>query len=324
MKDNSNELVSIIVPIYNTQKQLEKCIESLLKQTYTHLEIILINDGSTDNSLNICKNFQKKDKRIILKSVNNGGVSKARNIGLDIATGNFILFVDSDDYIEPIAVEKLIFNAKKYNTDISICNINFLNENNEKIKKKEKSFFGILTKNEFISHIYDPEMYFGYVWNKMFSKNAIYKLRFKEDICYGEDTIFCIEAAKKSKNIFYDSSNYLYNYIQNNSGATKTSFSKRNLTVFKTYEYMSNFIDIYTIDTKDFLCQNCIYNCLVAKKFIKEKNIDRSKTDYISKIEKKFIKFELSDSRISLFLKVKILFKLFFPRISIYLINKKR
>lgn len=116
-----NPKVSIIVPIYNTEKFLYKCIQSIIKQTYSNLEIILVNDGSTDKSLEICNKFRKKDQRIIVIDKDNGGVSSARNKGLDIATGQYIGFVDSDDFISELMYEKMVKAMIKNNADVVEC-----------------------------------------------------------------------------------------------------------------------------------------------------------------------------------------------------------
>lgn len=115
------EKISIIIPIYNSERYIGKCIESVLQQTYKNIELILIDDGSEDNSFSICQKFKKKDKRIICRQCKNGGPSKARNIGLNIATGEYIGFLDSDDYIEVDMFERLYINMKKFDADISIC-----------------------------------------------------------------------------------------------------------------------------------------------------------------------------------------------------------
>ncbi len=113
--------ISIVVPIYNAEKYLDRCIQSILNQSYKDLEIILIDDGSTDSSNKICNNYQKRDNRIKFISQKNEGVSAARNRGISEATGEFIGFVDSDDYIQPNMYETLYGLINKYNCDISIC-----------------------------------------------------------------------------------------------------------------------------------------------------------------------------------------------------------
>ena len=105
-------LVSVLIPVYNVEKYLERCLDSILKQTLTKIEIICVNDGSTDNSLSILKEYQKKDSRIIIVNKENGGLPSARNAGLDRAEGKYVGFVDSDDYIEPNMFQKLYDTAE--------------------------------------------------------------------------------------------------------------------------------------------------------------------------------------------------------------------
>ena len=117
--EKNEVLVSIIVPVYNVEKYLEKCIESIINQTYSNLEIVLSDDGSTDNSPSICDEYALKDSRIRVIHKSNGGLSDARNAALDIISGKYITFIDSDDYIEKEAIEILVNAMTKYNTLIA-------------------------------------------------------------------------------------------------------------------------------------------------------------------------------------------------------------
>ena len=119
--EEKDRLVSIIVPVYNVEKYLSKCIEILINQTYTNIEILLINDGSTDNSKKICEQFKEKDSRIKLINKENGGLSDARNKGLQEAIGKYIAFVDSDDYVEKNYIETLYSLITKFNSEIAIA-----------------------------------------------------------------------------------------------------------------------------------------------------------------------------------------------------------
>jgi glycosyltransferase involved in cell wall biosynthesis len=117
------DLISVIVPVYNVEKYLRKCIDSILSQTYTNLEIILVDDGSVDNSDKICDEYKEKDSRIVVIHKENGGASSARNVGLDMAHGEYIGFIDSDDYIDSDMYEELYKNMQDNNADLSICGI---------------------------------------------------------------------------------------------------------------------------------------------------------------------------------------------------------
>lgn len=129
-------LISIIVPIYKVEKYLEKCINSIISQTYKNIEIILVDDGSPDRSGDIADNFAKVDQRIRIIHKSNGGLSSARNVGIDIARGEYIGFVDSDDTIEPFMYEKLFNILKKENTKLSVCPFNYIYKKNRVHKKK--------------------------------------------------------------------------------------------------------------------------------------------------------------------------------------------
>ena len=115
------ELITVIVPIYNSEYYLEECLDSLQRQSYQNIEIILINDGSTDGSADICRRYCEGDSRFVLIEQNNKGLPLARNAGLDIASGDYICFVDSDDYVDEKFIEILYQNIKAFCADISIC-----------------------------------------------------------------------------------------------------------------------------------------------------------------------------------------------------------
>ena len=121
--------VSVIIPVYNVEKYLKECIQSVLRQTYKNLEIILVDDGSKDNSGNICDEYAKRDERIKVIHKKNGGLSDARNAGIDICTGEYIAFLDSDDFIEEDMYEFLVKNLEKAKADISICQVYYVYKN---------------------------------------------------------------------------------------------------------------------------------------------------------------------------------------------------
>ena len=131
----NNEMVSVIIPIYNTQKYLKRCMDSVIEQTYQNIEIILIDDGSSDNSLEICKKYQENDKRVYIISGKNCGVSHARNLGIDKAKGKYLYFVDSDDYLEKEAIEKMLIEYKMRNNQLVIAGYKEIENNLVKEKK---------------------------------------------------------------------------------------------------------------------------------------------------------------------------------------------
>ena len=172
--------VSIIIPIYNAENHLEKCIESAVKQTYGDLEIILINDGSSDGSGIICRSFADKDSRIVLVEQENAGVSVARNKALDVATGELITFIDSDDHVKEDYVEYMVHLFEQYGSDITCCgqvkNQN-ANDQPELIKGSEACLKRYLTTNDI----------FPSVWGKLYTKQVFNGVRFPVGRRY-EDT----------------------------------------------------------------------------------------------------------------------------------------
>jgi len=144
MTSDNFPLLSVIVPIYNVDRYLKKCLDSLLNQTYTNLEIILINDGSTDSSYEICKQYAGKDPRFRLINKENGGLGQARNVGLENANGDIYAFVDSDDWIDIRMFEKMISAMEEYNADIVQCN--YCRTRSEKINVLEQTEYPQLYK----------------------------------------------------------------------------------------------------------------------------------------------------------------------------------
>ena len=204
-------MVSIIVPIYNASKYLIKCLTSICTQSYENIEIILVNDGSKDDSLTIAESFVRKDKRIKLISQENKGVSSARNRGLELATGDYIIFVDADDCIEPQTVELLIESLHSNNVDIACCqnNLDINKITHNEIWDKQKVI------REFLVH----KNMRGFLGDKLFKKEVIGSERFDETIKYGEDALFIWQLILKSSSLS-KISNVLYHFTLHEDSAT--------------------------------------------------------------------------------------------------------
>lgn len=213
--------VSVIVPIYNMEKYLENCIVSLIKQTYLNLEIILVLDGCTDNSYNICKKYEIVDKRIKIYEKENGGVSSTRNLGLDKATGEYVMFVDPDDWMENDAIQLSISKMESCGADVLQFNYKKIYED---ISNKENNISineGFFDKNDCIfsciSELYGKEKLkreFGQirtVWGKIYKKEKIKDIRFLEDIYIFEDGIFNLFVFSNVEKIYFWDKK-LYNY----------------------------------------------------------------------------------------------------------------
>ena len=170
-------LISIIIPVYKVEKYLEKCIESVLKQTYTNLQVILVDDGSPDNCGKICDEYAKKDSRIEVIHKVNGGLSDARNVGIAKAKGKYIGFVDSDDYIKEDMYEILINLIKEYDADVSICNLYDVIEGKEYIRNKEN---GIKEYNriDILKEVLLDKNIQSYAWNKLYKKELFNEIKY--------------------------------------------------------------------------------------------------------------------------------------------------
>lgn len=213
-------LISVIIPIYNSDKYLARCIDSICKQTYTNLEIILVNDGSTDNSINICKESANKDKRISIFDIPNGGVSNARNTGLKNASGEYIQFIDSDDYVSNNYIESLFNSLTSTNSGLVVCAIESYDNQNIKFDEwrvpENVLDFETINRDLFLELI-EKFLLFGPV-NKLYrteiiSQNSIF---FDPSLSYGEDLIFNFDYFKYIKSIAINS-DVTYKYIHDNT-----------------------------------------------------------------------------------------------------------
>ena len=216
------ELITIIVPIYNSEKYLERCLNSILNQTYSNLEIILINDGSEDSSGKICEDFANKDKRIVLINTENDGPAKARNLGLEKATGKYISFVDADDYIENDMIETLYKVLKEKNVDMVRANYD-IKKGGKTFFNNEKSLDKLYDKtnmNEFIQNIISENMK-SFIWLLLIKRECI-KDNFSEEIYIYEDTNFYLTTLS-NVNTLYVFSKIVYHYEVNSNSVSRNA-----------------------------------------------------------------------------------------------------
>lgn len=203
-------MVSIIVPVYNAEKYISKCINSILNQTYPYFELILIDDGSKDSSLLICNEYQMKDNRIRVISQINKGVSETRNKGIKEAKGDYIQFVDSDDELVPTMLEKLVAEIKKEDVDLVICGYNEIlsGKTNIVLPDKEGNIYKKNLNKEY-PNIFDRFL-LNAVWNKLYKKEKIQYL-FLSNLSMGEDLLFNLSYLKDVQSISFIKE-ALYNY----------------------------------------------------------------------------------------------------------------
>lgn len=273
--------VSVIVPVYNVKPYLPRCIERLLNQTYTDLEIWLIDDGSTDGSGTICDEYAKKDSRIQVIHKPNSGVSSARNAGLRAATGDYIGFLDSDDYCAPTMFETLVTQLETTTSDIAVCS--FANEESPNIfvpyfKGEKKTY--VFNNQEQIANLLQNKYYSCSCCDKLFCRNVLDGLFFDETITHYEDLFFLYEAMKRSsKLVFYPEA--LYYYCTNQGSASTSRFSDKTMTMVDVYDriYAENRNNpaLSTVVRKEFVRNNVMFAILAA-------NSEYSNADSIARL----------------------------------------
>lgn len=236
MVDQSN-LISIIVPVYKVEKYIGRCIESLCAQTYRHLEIVLVDDGSPDSSGAICDAYAQKDSRIVVIHKKNGGVSSARNAGLDVARGDYIGFVDGDDYVSTTMYERLIGLFTKYDIDISV--VGFANEKENGVFQPYCTEEGerLISGEEQLVYLLRNKLYSCSCCDKLFKRDVIGDIRLDEKITNYEDLLFLYEVMKRSRAASFDPEVGYY-YCSNAGSATTSRFSKKKMTMLDVCEYI--------------------------------------------------------------------------------------
>lgn len=243
--ENFNYKISIIVPIYNCEKYLDKCLESIVNQTYKNLEIILVDDGSTDNCPKMCDYWAEKDSRIKVIHKENGGVSSARNAALDIASGDYIGFVDSDDFIDPDMYEFLITDSINNDTEISCCTYRYVDEKYNPVEKTMELFSleaVYFSSYEMCRAFYGLHDDFVQLWNKIYKRRLFDGLRFPEGRLF-EDWDLAPMLYFESKRTSYIPAEK-YNYVLSFGSISRTHSLKRYcdcvLSDYDHYQYFNS------------------------------------------------------------------------------------
>lgn len=251
----SEELISVIVPVYNRESVLEKCIESVLHQTYNNIQLILVDDGSTDNSLSVCQSYAVKDSRVLVVHQSNRGPAVARNTGLDESKGKYIMFVDSDDCLHQKCIE-IMYNAiKQFNVSIAVCEYgeqNYMFGHYPNVRVILKNLKAVMQNglNEKENTLY--------CWAKLWSWELIRNIRFKP-LSFCEDVLFSLTAYLNCQTpIAYVMDEPLYYYFRSDDSITK-NLSNENLTdSLKVTDYILQATDKLTEDIQKLAINYCI------------------------------------------------------------------
>ncbi len=229
-----NPKISIIIPVYNVKSYLNKCVESVLTQTYQNLEVILIDDGSTDGSSDICDMFALQDARVRVLHQVNQGQSVARNIGMDIATGEWIAFLDSDDYVEADMYGALLTLALKYDVELCSCNSRSFYENSLPMNSNDTGEERVYTYKEVIFDLLQQSKIRFELWNKLWKKTLIDTVRLKNGQL-GEEVYFDRILYKKAQRIAHLDKTF-HNYLISRPGNTNSSFKTKKLCIFDEFD----------------------------------------------------------------------------------------
>lgn len=251
--DNKDK-ISIIIPMYNVAKYLDNCISSVINQTYENIEVILIDDGSPDESGDIADKWAQKDERIKVVHKTNGGLSDARNVGIDHATGNYIMFIDSDDIVDTRICQHLLEVCKMNNSDIAICDAYHIFDNNELNFSLGDNVI-VYQPQEAIENMWYQHSFLPSAWGKLFKRDIFKESRFTKGILF-EDIDIMHELFFQANNISYTNAK-LYGYIHHEGSITTKSFDKKDVVIL---DICQKIIDFANTNAKELLASAKAYS----------------------------------------------------------------
>ena len=277
-------LVSVIIPVYNTEKYLRNCIESVISQTYKNLEIILVDDGSPDNCGKICDEYAKTDLRIKVFHNENGGLSRARNFGIEKSNGEYVTFIDSDDFVEPNFVSTLVELCKKHNADIVQCNRCYNNEKKDRESECERIYSNIEAQYLLLGENYIPTVNSTC---KLINKKLFDTLKFEEGRIHEDEIIIHRMLYLSNKVVFINKRMYVVN--RSEGSITRSEYSLKKLDYLYALEDRIQFYtnvklkELYTLTLYNYIMSVKKNIKQIQKKFPEEKII-------IKQLKRKLIK----------------------------------
>ena len=250
---NKTDKISVIIPIYNVEKYLSKCLDSVINQTYKNLEIICVNDGSPDNCHQILEEYKNKDSRIVVIEQENGGEGSARNRGIRAVTGNYIAFVDPDDWVELDFYETAIKKIKEHNADI-FCGGIYEEYEDKTIKRENKTPIKelITDRNEFLLYVFKRDYHKNlgaFLWNKVYKAELFTNIKFNESLFCGTDIAAFTEIVLKST-VFVYCNTHFYHYLQRNSSALHSTNLAKKETLLTSYDIILNLLSKNNVTTE--------------------------------------------------------------------------
>lgn len=282
-----NPAISIIVPIYKVEQYLSRCIDSILNQTFQDFELILVNDGSPDNCGQVCETYAIKDKRIKVIHKENGGLSDARNAGLDICSGEYIGFIDSDDFIHPRMYERLYSVLQKSEALIAQCDFQYFSDIEEILMTVETSEFEVYDYKEAIAGIIDNHLLVVNVWNKLYHKSLFENIRFPKGKIHEDEyvTYKLFYYAKKIARL----EEKLYFYYNNSNGIMRNLNIDHKMHLIQAIEERGEFLKI---NQEDYLYEKSniiLFFNLLKTRYLLQSTERSKRDDYLNDINSKVL-----------------------------------
>lgn len=286
MKKN-NALISIVIPVYNVEKYIRKCLDTVISQTYSNLEIIIVNDGSPDNSKKICEEYKNKDARIKIINQENGGLSSARNTGIDVATGEYIAFIDSDDFLDENFIKKMYDEVSVNDSDIICCDFYYIDEDNRKwirTNKENKCYSNM----EAIDDIIIGKQYTEIMtWNKLYRLKLFIDNNIRFPLGKLNEDNFTTYKLYYYANKISLINDRLYYYLQRTNSIMNSTFNIKRLDILQVINESRNFFKDKDIDLNDKIdCYELAIHLNLLNKMIRDKFNDIEKIKLVESIYK--------------------------------------
>lgn len=325
--EKENDLISIIVPVYNVENYLQRCIDSIVNQSYCNIEVLLINDGSTDGSLAICNENAKKDGRIIVINQNNHGLAFVRNKGLSIAKGEYVMFVDSDDFIDLHMTECLYTNMKKENAQISSCGHKELYENGYQHNNNRLGIYKVYSAEEALRVFLFTYEIDVICCNKMYKRALFDNVSFPSGNLF-EDHFTVYKLIEKSNRIVYDSTP-LYYYCKRGNSIGGSAFSLKNMQLEDAVEQEVNYIiSKYPSIADDLKLARICWLIVLYDKMMLVNQVDVSFENKLNNLVRQSLFYALSTNDIRISRKIQILLfhlnKVLYKHLYLLFIKKYR
>lgn len=317
-------MVSVIVPVYKVEQYLPRCIDSILKQSYTDIEIILVDDGSPDSCGAICDEYAKKDARIQVVHKENGGLSSARNAGMKVAQGDYISFIDSDDWVDENFIKTLVEVMVKEDADMSACT--FCRTKGDAVERSQfNQEVEAIVKEKYFC-IFSERFYAGYAWNKLYKREIIQEhgLLFDETIFNGEDFPFTLEYVHYANKVAFTRQDLYFYFFRETGIMQSIRLSARFATILWAREKALAFLAQHAPDCYD-ICKASYLSILAKIKMMAMLEPEKHKELYNEANEKikKQRKGLFSLKRVGKKEKLKLFLMIYFPRISARMYRKK-